>query len=170
MISSEGEETRREGCRGGPKVVGPAVTWLRDKTDRERERAWMVGVRSGKSGWASACLLGSEDCFPWPCPLCRYSAHRPGLGDAAKQKGVCARLATGSHEAKRGRGLVPISSVWCRVEAWRGPGGLGERGVWFIAHQCACFAVESRQLLGLIAVLLAQTALTVQRVAGYLST
>lgn len=38
-----------------------------------------------------------------------------------------------SHEGERGRGrgrgLVPISSVLCRVEAWRGLAAFGERGV-----------------------------------------
>lgn len=82
-------------------------------------------------------------------------------------------LREGGHGVARGKARARtrpdiVGVVSCR--GLEGPGGLGERGVWFIAHQCARFAVERRQLLGLIAVLLAQTALVVQRVAGYLST
>lgn len=86
QLAREGEGTGRGRCAGGPKgeLGGLVVTWRRD----EAESAWMVGVRSRESCWASACLLGSEDCFPWPCPLRDYSAHRPGLEDAAKQEGV----------------------------------------------------------------------------------
>jgi hypothetical protein len=37
-----------------------------------------------------------------------------------------------------------VGVVLCRVEAWRrGLAALGERGVWFVAHQCARFAVEA---------------------------
>lgn len=92
------------------------------------------------------------------------------FGRCFKARGCWARLATRSHKRKRGRGTRPdiVGVVSCR--GLEGPGGLVERGVWFIAHQCACFAVERRQLLALNAVLLVHTALTAQRVAGYLST
>lgn len=84
-------------------------------------------------------------------------------------------LREAGHKVARGRARARartrpdiVGVVSCR--GLEGPGGSGERGVWFIAHQCARFAVERHQLLGLTGTSLAQTALIVQTVAGYLST
>lgn len=76
-------------------------------------------------------------------------------------------LREASHEVAREEARARDSSRYrrCGVVSRRGlegPGGLGERGVWFIAHQCACFAVERRQLLALNGMLLVHTALIVQ--------
>lgn len=132
------------------KVGGPAVASRRDKTVGERESGWWGFALVRVNGRASARLLGSEDCFPWPCPLCVYSAHRPGLGDAAKQEGV---LREAGHKVARGRARAwartrpdIVGVVSCR--GLEGPGGLGERGVWFIAHQCAPFRCGEASALG----------------------
>lgn len=99
------------------------------------------------------------------CPSTRF-------GRCCKAKRV---LREASHEVAREEARARDSSRYrrCGVVSRRGlegPGGSGERGVWFIAHQCACFAVESRQLLALNGMPLVQTALVAQWVAGYLST
>lgn len=149
-------------------MVGPAVTWRRDKTHTERESGWW--------GFAPARVVGRQHAYldlrivSHGLVLCAVTLPIDPVWEMLQSKEV---LREASHGVARGKARARtrpdiVGVVSCR--GLEGPGGSGERGVWFIAHQCACFAVERRQLLGLIAVLLAQTALIVQRVAGYLST